>query len=131
MTDVTRKTRVDIGPSATYNRHEEGHVAVIAQENTFVEDHDGIRRLVAKGSQIPQHLLPDAEGEQVDTRSLARPAVDEEASKALHERRDDVEEPKPFNGPQAAAESAAVTTQNAARKRSGGQRQQRSGGSES
>lgn len=120
---------MDIGPSATYNRTEEGHVAVIAQENTFVEDHDGIRRLVAKGSQIPQHLLPDAKGETVDTRSLSRPVVDEEASRPLHERREDVREPKPFDARAAAEESAAVEGVRSSRKQQG--RRQRSGGSES
>lgn len=61
-------------------------MARIAQEDTFVEDADGIRRLVAKGSPIPIGMEVEAKTEEANTRDLSRVVVDEEASKSHAER---------------------------------------------
>ncbi len=58
-------------------------MAQIATEDTFVMDNDGIRRLIAKGSPIPQYLGIQHEGEEVVTKTLATVVVDEDASKPM------------------------------------------------
>jgi len=57
-------------------------MAKLASKTEWVEV-DGIRRLVVEGAPVPPGLgLEDsATGDEVDTRSLSRPVVDEEASK--------------------------------------------------
>lgn len=63
-------------------------MAQIATKDEYVVDADGIRRKISKGAPIPAHLAAAAgvKTETVDTRSLARPVVDEEASLSQAER---------------------------------------------
>lgn len=63
-------------------------MALIAKEDGFVTDADGIRRKVSKGAPIPAHLAAgmDVKTDEVDTRSLSTPVVDEEASLSQAER---------------------------------------------
>jgi hypothetical protein len=65
-------------------------MALIAQQDTFVRDADGIRRKIVAGSPVPAHLVAgfqeEVATETVDTRSLAVPVVDEEASKSQAQR---------------------------------------------
>lgn len=59
-----------------------GSMAHVATEDQYVEDVHGIRRLIKKGDAVPVGLfdLADVKTEEVDTRSLARPVVDLDAS---------------------------------------------------
>lgn len=58
-------------------------MAEIATQDQFVNDVNGIRRLVRGGQPVPVGLFePGAvEVNRVETRSLAKPVIDEEASK--------------------------------------------------
>jgi hypothetical protein len=57
-------------------------MAQVATQNQYVEDIHGIRRLVKGGQPVPNGLFAEGAVEvtEVDTRSLARPVIDEAAS---------------------------------------------------
>lgn len=76
--------RTELGPTMKFTNRE-ANMALIAQEDTYVEV-DGIRRKIVAGSPIPGALAGDAKTETVETRSLAAVVVDEEASLSQAER---------------------------------------------
>jgi hypothetical protein len=127
VTDVTRRT--NIGPSIRMTTED---TMQIATEDTFVEDENGIRRLVAKGSRVPAYLNLDVKQESVDVREHTAVVVDEEASRPLHERREDVQEPKANAGiDTSAAEKLAAKQRGSKRQASAAQTTGGSGSKES
>jgi hypothetical protein len=76
--------RPELGPSIRRN----SEMALIAREDAYVEDADGIRRKISAGAPVPGHLAAGFRDQvdEVDTRSLARPVVDEESQLSHAER---------------------------------------------
>ena len=72
--------RAGYGPTITTGG---GSMAQVAKQDQFVEDVHGIRRLVKAGDQVPNGLFAPGtvEVEERSVRDLARPVVDEDASK--------------------------------------------------
>jgi hypothetical protein len=80
-------SRRPIGPSITYTGGTEMAKLATTTEWVDVDDGNGTRRLVVEGQPIPPGVgVDEADGEEVDTRSLSRPTVDEESSKSYAER---------------------------------------------
>ena len=90
------KNRTELGPTMQFNTRE-ATVARIASEDMFVNDNEGIRRLVKAGSPIPQYLGMDVEGEVVPTRSISEVAVDQDSSRSLAEAQG-LDAPDPRDG---------------------------------